>query len=90
MNRENLFFLPEGAPPTFSRDESLESLPLPKLDDTLTRYYQNLLPFGSEEELRNSKKIIDDFKNGVGRNLQQILEARALKERNWVRSCLYS
>lgn len=85
MNRENLFFLPDGAPSTFARDESLAKLPLPKLEDTLARYERSLLPFGTDAELRASRKVIDDFKNGVGKTLQQLLEAKAATCRNWVR-----
>jgi Choline/Carnitine o-acyltransferase len=84
MNRELFYYLPEGAQPTFSRDESLEKLPLPKLEDTLERYFRNLLPFGSEDELKNSKKNIEDFKNGIGKKLQKMLEEKATKEKNWV------
>ncbi|KAG5675259.1 hypothetical protein PVAND_005174 [Polypedilum vanderplanki] len=84
MNRENLFILPDGSPSTFSRDESLEKLPLPKLEDTLERYYKNLLPFGDENELKNSRKIIEEFKNGVGKKLHKMLEEKAAKEKNWV------
>lgn len=85
MSRELFFYLPEDAPPTFSRDESLDKLPLPKLEDSLERYYRNLLPFGSEEELKNSRRVIDDFKNGDGKKLQKLLEEKAAKEKNWVR-----
>lgn len=84
MNRELFFYLPKGAPSTFARDESLEKLPLPKLEESLERYYKNLLPFGSEEELKNSRRVIDDFKNGDGKKLQKLLEERAAKEKNWV------
>ena len=84
MSRERFYFLPDDAPSTFSRDESLEKLPLPKLEDTLQRYYRNLLPFGNQDELNNSKKMIEEFKSGVGRKLQKMLEEKASKEKNWV------
>lgn len=84
MNRENLYFLPDGSPGTFARDESLQKLPLPKLEETLERYYRNLLPFGTEQDLNNSRKVIDDFKNGIGKKLHKMLEAKAATERNWV------
>lgn len=83
MKRED-FILPSGSPSTFARDESLENLPLPKLDDTLDRYYKSLLPFGNEIELKNSKNLIENFKNGIGRKLHKMLEEKALKEKNWV------
>lgn len=88
MNRETLFFLPEGAPSTFSRDESLEKLPLPTLEDSLERYYKNLLPFGSEDELKISRKIIEEFKNGVGKKLHKMLEQKALVDKNWVKKVI--
>lgn len=84
MNRESIYFLPENAPKTFSRDDTLEPLPLPSLEDTLERYYQSLLPFGTEEELKNSRGIIENFKNGIGKKLHSLLEQRAKKEKNWV------
>jgi hypothetical protein len=86
MSRDKFFFLPDGAPPTFDRDEKLAKLPLPSLEDSLERYYRNLLPFGTRDELANSRKIIDGFKNGIGKKLQKMLEQKAEKERNWVRS----
>lgn len=86
MNREAIFFLPEGAPSTFARDELLESLPLPKLEETLKRYERSLLPFGSDEEINQSRKVIEEFKNGVGKQLHKLLESKAAKEKNWVRS----
>jgi Choline/Carnitine o-acyltransferase len=84
MNRDNFYFLPEGAPGTFARDESLGKLPLPKLEDTLERYERSLLPFGTNEELSNSRKTIEVFKNGIGKKLHKLLEEKAAKERNWV------
>jgi carnitine O-octanoyltransferase len=84
MSREKFYFLPKDAPPTFSRDESLGNLPLPKLEETLDRYYKNLLPFGNPEELANSRKEIEKFKNGMGRKLHKMLEEKASKEKNWV------
>jgi carnitine O-octanoyltransferase len=86
MSPEAFYFLPKDAPPTFSKDEQLEKLPLPTLSDTLERYYKNLLPFGTEQELKNSRKVIDDFKNGIGAKLHAMLQEKAKTERNWVRN----
>lgn len=85
MNRDAIYFLPENGEPTFSRDDSLAKLPLPKLEDTLERYFRAIQPFGSKEELKNSEKVIQDFKNGTGKKLQVLLEQHEKKERNWVR-----
>lgn len=84
MSRESFYFLPDGAPSTFDRDEKLESLPLPKLEDTLERYQRNLLPFANEQEMNNSRKVIENFKHGIGKKLHKMLEEKATKERNWV------
>jgi hypothetical protein len=84
MSREKFYFLPKDAPKTFSRDEGLEKLPLPKLEESLDRYYRNLLPFGDNSELENSRKVIQEFKNGIGKKLHKMLEEKASKEKNWV------
>lgn len=84
MNRESIYFLPDGAPGTFDNDDKLASLPLPSLEDTLERYYRNLLPFATEQELAKTRQIIEDFKNGAGKNLHKILAEKARKEKNWV------
>lgn len=83
-NRDQLFLQPENEPNTFARDNSLPSLPLPSLNDTLERYYESLKPFGNAEQLANSRKIIDNFKNGIGKKLHSILVERTKNHRNWV------
>ncbi|XP_049530267.1 peroxisomal carnitine O-octanoyltransferase [Anopheles darlingi] len=85
MNRETIYFLEEGSTEsTFCYDEDLPRLPLPPLDHTLKRYLESLKPFGTADELENSKKIIETFRTGVGAKLQKLLEERAAKEKNWV------
>uniref|UniRef100_A0AAG5CSL1 Choline/carnitine acyltransferase domain-containing protein n=1 Tax=Anopheles atroparvus TaxID=41427 RepID=A0AAG5CSL1_ANOAO len=85
MNRETIYYLPEDSTEsTFCYDEDRPRLPLPKLDHTLKRYLESLKPFGSSEELENSKRIIETFRKGVGAKLQTILEEKAAKEKNWV------
>nr|XP_040219953.2 peroxisomal carnitine O-octanoyltransferase [Anopheles coluzzii] len=85
MNRESIYYLPEGSTEsTFCYDEDRPRLPLPKLDHTLKRYLESLKPFGTAEELENTKKIIETFRKGVGAKLQTILEEKAAKEKNWV------
>lgn len=78
--------LSQGAadPPTFAEDENRPALPLPRLSDTMDRYYQSLVPFGTKEELARSRQIIERFRAGVGPKLQEILEQRAKVEKNWV------
>jgi len=78
------FFQPEGQPGTFDKDELLPPLPLPKLEDTLARYYEGLKPFASQEELKHTKSLLDKFSQNEGRQLQDLLEAKARNAKNWV------
>lgn len=87
-NRDQLFLQSEHQPNTFAKDNLLPNLPLPSLDETLQRYYESLKPFGNAEQLANSRKIIDNFKNGIGKKLHAILLERTKTNRNWVRHFL--
>lgn len=84
-NRDQLFLKSKHEPNTFAKDNSLPSLPLPSLTETLERYYESLKPFGNAEQLAYSREIIENFKNGIGKNLQSILLERTKNHRNWVR-----
>lgn len=89
MDRQSLFFKGPEDPPTFSQDDYMPDFPLPDLDATLDRYYQSLLPFGTEEELRNSREIIRRFKEGVGPKLHQRIVDRTKVTKNWVSTKWY-
>lgn len=84
LSRETVYFASDNDAKTFSLDNDRPSLPLPKLCDTMERYYESLKPFGSPDELANSRKIIDNFQNGIGKQLHAILEKRSKTHKNWV------
>lgn len=85
MRRQLLYIRNDDTEPgTFDNDDHLPPLPLPSLDETLDRYYQSLLPFGSADQLRRSRALIDEFRTGVGRQLHATLEERSRTERNWL------
>uniref|UniRef100_A0A1L8DZ05 Putative carnitine o-acyltransferase cpti n=1 Tax=Nyssomyia neivai TaxID=330878 RepID=A0A1L8DZ05_9DIPT len=85
MEQRDMFFVcSEGDPGTFEQDELAPALPLATLGETMERYYDSLKPFGTPQELGESRKIIEDFKSGVGRKLQEILQKKANSEKNWV------
>lgn len=86
MSRRQFLFelAADDSSSTFANDENLPALPLPSLDATLDRYYESLRPFGTDIELANSRRIIADFRSGVGRRLHAAVEKRALRERNWL------
>lgn len=84
MNRASLYFKGPEDRPTFAEDENLPAFPLPNLEDTLKRYYESLKPFGTEEELKNSREIIRRFQTGVGPKLHQRIVERTKWTKNWV------
>ncbi|XP_055906500.1 peroxisomal carnitine O-octanoyltransferase [Eupeodes corollae] len=84
MDRESIYISNNEEPSTFEYDESLPALPLPNLTSTLLRYYETLKPFGTAEELSKTRKIIDEFNQGIGAHLQKKLKERASKMKNWL------
>jgi carnitine O-octanoyltransferase len=74
----------QKASPTFSQENFLPSLPLPPLKSTLNKYLESTRPFVTEIEYLNTKKILSNFENGIGKKLDFILRDKARKERNWV------
>lgn len=69
---------------TFSFDDNLPSLPVPDLDKTLKKYIESTFPFLNELELQCTAKIVEDFRTGIGKNLQFHLIERSRNQRNWV------
>ncbi|KAG6446225.1 carnitine O-acetyltransferase [Manduca sexta] len=66
--------------------QNLPSLPVPKLEDTLTKYLKTVRPHLNDEEYAVTTSIVKDFisDKGVGRKLQSLLEKRAEKHLNWL------
>ena len=67
--------------------QSLPSLPVPPLKQTLERYLVSVLPILNNREYEETKRCVKEFERpgGVGENLQRKLEERAEKMDNWVR-----
>jgi hypothetical protein len=74
----------EANTPTFSIEDSLPSLPLPSLNSTLNKYLDSVLPFVQEEENIFTQKIVEEFENGIGVKLQEVLSEKAKNDKNWV------
>lgn len=70
--------------PTFSVDDLLPSMPVPCLAKTCDNYLESVRPFVTDEELKTTTKVVENFKNGVGKDLQVLLVEKAKHERNWV------
>src|SRR5919202_1380404 len=54
--------------------ESLPKVPLPRLEDTCSRYLDIVAPLLSEAELAQTKAAVMDFLQGSGQKLQKQLE----------------
>lgn len=63
---------------------ALPKLPVPLLDATLAKYERNLAPLLSQTELDKVRRIIEQFKDGLGPKLQLYLENKRESDVNWV------
>ena len=70
---------------TFSFDNNLPSLPVPDLDQTLKKYLDSVQPFLTELEFLQTSQKVENFRNGIGKQLHFRLVEKAKNERNWVR-----
>ena len=70
---------------TFSNDELLPTLPLPKLHDSLSLYLDSVKPHLTKEQFHTTKQIVDEFEKNEGSILYQRLVDRAKERRNWVK-----
>ncbi|KAL8579049.1 hypothetical protein ACOMHN_035988 [Nucella lapillus] len=69
---------------TFQYQDDLESLPVPSLEETLSKYIDSVRPHVSDDELREVEFLCQQFASGEGKVLHQKLLARAQKSRNWM------
>ena len=69
---------------TYAAQDSLPSLPVPPLEQTMNKLVRTCQPFLSDDELEHTKACAKDFQNGIGKELQAQLEERAASMRNWV------
>ncbi|XP_054716544.1 peroxisomal carnitine O-octanoyltransferase-like [Uloborus diversus] len=69
---------------TFAHDELLPSLPVPSLKQTLEKYLDSVKSFASEEELEHTRRVVNDFEHGIGKELHVKLMERSKHHRNWL------
>ncbi|NWZ72304.1 OCTC octanoyltransferase, partial [Acrocephalus arundinaceus] len=69
---------------TFQYQDSLPSLPVPPLDESLSKYLDAVKPFINQEEYQRTEDIVKKFENGIGKELHQKLLERAKMRRNWL------
>uniref|UniRef100_A0A8P0SWL3 Peroxisomal carnitine O-octanoyltransferase n=1 Tax=Canis lupus familiaris TaxID=9615 RepID=A0A8P0SWL3_CANLF len=68
---------------TFQYQDSLPSLPVPSLEESLKKYLESVKPFANKEEYKKTEGIVQKFQDGIGRKLHQKLLERAKGKRNW-------
>ncbi|XP_007424767.1 peroxisomal carnitine O-octanoyltransferase [Python bivittatus] len=69
---------------TFQYQNSLPSLPVPPLDESLKKYLDAVRPFLNQEEYQRTQDIVKRFENGIGKELHQKLLERATVKKNWL------
>lgn len=68
----------------FLNKHNLPRLPVPKLQQTLSKYLKSVEPFLSDQELLNTKNVIKTFEQNEAPNLQSYLENKAKNCENWL------
>ncbi|ULT81359.1 hypothetical protein L3Y34_011327 [Caenorhabditis briggsae] len=75
---------------TFSHQNSIPSLPLPGLKDTIEKYLKSLSPIVSKEELEHVTSLARGFGDSEnGRKLQNFLELKSSSSKNWLEDWWY-
>ncbi|CUS24114.1 LAQU0S14e00430g1_1 [Lachancea quebecensis] len=70
---------------TFSHQDQLPSLPVPVLEETLTKYLESVKPFCRDsEQFEEQERICQDFVQKEGVELQERLVRYSEKSRNWL------
>ena len=70
---------------TFLHEDALPALPLPSLDQTCEKLVKSVEPFcHTEQEYREFKQRVDNFRRGVGYRLHNVLQVEAASTKNWL------
>ncbi|XP_021953980.1 carnitine O-palmitoyltransferase 1, liver isoform isoform X2 [Folsomia candida] len=71
-------------PMLYSFQGSLPSLPLPSLDDTMTRYLRSVRPLRDDADYARLEKLAKEFNQGIGNKLQRYLVLKTWWATNYV------
>ncbi|XP_071498613.1 peroxisomal carnitine O-octanoyltransferase-like isoform X1 [Diadema antillarum] len=69
---------------TFQFDEGLPPLPVPQLDDTLDKYLDSVRAVTTDEEYRETQRVVEEFRSSLGPQLHSKLLERARDRKNWL------
>ncbi|XP_006011714.1 carnitine O-palmitoyltransferase 2, mitochondrial [Latimeria chalumnae] len=73
---ENAQYLHESIVPTMHYQKSLPRLPIPKLEDTITRYLAAQRPLLDDKQYRTTEQLAKSFKTGIGKQLHDELSSQ--------------
>lgn len=76
VNSPQYQFLQQSVVPTMHFQKSLPRLPIPNLEKTCERYLSALEPLVSAGELQSSRRLVQEFKDKDGPELDKLLRAR--------------
>lgn len=75
-SKDDFNFLHKSIMPTDHFQRSLPRLPIPKLEDTCGRYLKAVEPLLSQADLQRTTKVVESFRDGEGKVLQEALKAK--------------
>ncbi|XP_076265090.1 carnitine O-palmitoyltransferase whd isoform X1 [Rhynchophorus ferrugineus] len=73
-----------NTPKLYSYQSSLPRLPLPSLNETMTRYLKSVRPLLDDETFNKMEKLADEFEKGIGRKLQFYIWLKSWWSTNYV------
>ncbi|XP_014867063.1 PREDICTED: carnitine O-palmitoyltransferase 1, liver isoform-like [Poecilia mexicana] len=71
-------------PLLYSYQTSLPHLPVPGIQDTLSRYLESVRPLLTDSEFQQMTKLANEFESTLGHRLQRYLKLKALWATNYV------
>ncbi|KAL7647982.1 UNVERIFIED_CONTAM: hypothetical protein RMT77_001598 [Armadillidium vulgare] len=74
LTNEDYQVLHHSNVPTMHFQKSLLRLPIPELDKTCSRYLRSQRVILNDSEYQKTEKIVQDFGNGIGKELQALLK----------------
>ncbi|XP_070566797.1 peroxisomal carnitine O-octanoyltransferase-like isoform X2 [Ptychodera flava] len=69
---------------TFQNEDSLPSMPVPPLQQTLKKYLDSVKPHTNTDEFKKTVQIVKSFEEGIGKELHEKLVEKSKQERNWL------
>ncbi|XP_066590701.1 carnitine O-palmitoyltransferase 1, liver isoform isoform X2 [Prorops nasuta] len=73
-----------NTPMLYSFQGSLPRLPLPKVEDTMSRYLRSVRSLLDDENYTRMERLANEFQNGIGKKLQRYLVLKSWWSTNYV------